>query len=44
MRANAAWSYSLTERGQSLQPAVVALEEWGKSYLRPAKSDSGSVC
>jgi len=36
--------YSLTERGQSLDPVITSLEEWGKTYLRPAESEDGSAC
>ena len=36
--------YSLTERGQSLQPVIDSLEEWGKTYLRPAESEEDAAC
>ncbi|MFC6988785.1 winged helix-turn-helix transcriptional regulator [Haloplanus sp. GCM10025708] len=36
--------YSLTERGESLQPVIDSLEEWGKTYLRPAESKDESAC
>jgi DNA-binding HxlR family transcriptional regulator len=36
--------YSLTERGQSLEPVINALEEWGKTYLRPAANSDDSDC
>jgi DNA-binding HxlR family transcriptional regulator len=36
--------YSLTERGQSLQPVIDSLEEWGKTYLRPAESEADAAC
>lgn len=36
--------YSLTERGQSLEPVIKSLEEWGKTYLRPAKNKDESAC
>lgn len=36
--------YSLTERGQSLRPVIESLEEWGKTYLRPAESEGDAAC
>jgi len=36
--------YSLTERGQSLEPVIDSLEEWGKTYLRPPEDQDQSVC
>jgi DNA-binding HxlR family transcriptional regulator len=36
--------YSLTERGQSLEPVIASLEEWGKTYVQPADSEADSVC
>jgi DNA-binding HxlR family transcriptional regulator len=36
--------YSLTERGQSLEPVIESLEEWGKTYLQPAETEDESVC
>ncbi|SDY86612.1 winged helix-turn-helix transcriptional regulator [Halopenitus persicus] len=36
--------YSLTERGQSLEPVIDSLEEWGKTYLRPTEDQDQSVC
>jgi DNA-binding HxlR family transcriptional regulator len=36
--------YSLTERGRSLQPVIDSLEEWGKTYLRPAESEADAAC
>jgi DNA-binding HxlR family transcriptional regulator len=36
--------YSLTERGQSLRPVIDSLEEWGKTYLRPAESEADATC
>jgi DNA-binding HxlR family transcriptional regulator len=36
--------YSLTDRGQSLQPVIHSLEEWGKTYLRPAESEADAAC
>ena len=36
--------YSLTERGQSLEPVIESLEDWGKTYLRPAENSDESAC
>lgn len=36
--------YSLTNRGESLQPVIDSLEEWWKTYLHPAESESNAVC
>lgn len=36
--------YSLTDRGQSLEPVIDSLEEWGKTYLRLAESTDESGC
>jgi len=36
--------YSLTDRGQSLEPVIESLEEWGKTYLQPAESKDESAC
>jgi len=36
--------YSITERGQSLEPVIDSLEEWGKTYLRPTEDQDQSVC
>jgi DNA-binding HxlR family transcriptional regulator len=36
--------YSLTERGESLDPVIGALEQWGKTNLQPAESEEESVC
>lgn len=36
--------YSLTERGESLDPVIDALEQWGKTHLQPAESEEESVC
>ena len=36
--------YSLTDRGQSVEPVIETLREWGQSQLRPAESESKSVC
>lgn len=30
--------YSLTERGESLQPVIQAMAEWGKAHLKPPES------
>lgn len=35
--------YSLTERGQSLEPVIDALHEWGNTHLRPAETEAVSV-
>lgn len=37
-------SYSLTERGRSLEPVIDTLREWGKENLQPAESADNSVC
>jgi hypothetical protein len=42
--ARVAVEYSLTERGQSLQPVVDSLDEWGKTYLWPAESEEDAAC
>lgn len=36
--------YSLAERGQSLEPVIESLKEWGKTYLRPAENKDDSAC
>ena len=36
--------YSLTDRGESLQPVIDSLEKWGKTYLRPAESEADAPC
>lgn len=36
--------YALTERGQSLEPVIQALRQWGNDHLTPAESESASVC
>ncbi|MDT3436823.1 MULTISPECIES: helix-turn-helix domain-containing protein [Halobacteriales] len=36
--------YSLTDRGESLQPVIDSLEKWGKTYLRPAESEADAAC
>lgn len=35
--------YSLTDRGQSLEPVIEALQEWGKTQLQPAESEVESL-
>lgn len=34
--------YSLTDRGESLQPVIVAMVEWGRQHLQPPESDEGA--
>jgi DNA-binding HxlR family transcriptional regulator len=36
--------YSLTERGESFEPIIDALEQWGQTHLQPAESEEESVC
>jgi DNA-binding HxlR family transcriptional regulator len=36
--------YSLTNQGESMQPVIDSLEEWGKTYLRPAESEEDATC
>ena len=36
--------YELTDRGQTLEPVIRALQEWGRTYLTPARSEAASVC
>ena len=36
--------YSLTERGESLEPVIESLAEWGKTYLRPAGTQDEAGC
>ena len=36
--------YELTERGQTLEPVIRALQEWGSTYLTPAQSEAESAC
>jgi DNA-binding HxlR family transcriptional regulator len=33
--------YSLTGRGESLEPVIEAMAEWGQTHLRPPESDEG---
>jgi len=35
--------YSLTEQGQSLEPVIEALQEWGQTELQPAETESESI-
>lgn len=35
--------YSLTERGDSLEPVIEAMRDWGEEYLRPARETEESV-
>lgn len=35
--------YSLTAHGESLEPVIVALGEWGQEHLEPAEKDAASV-
>lgn len=35
--------YSLTERGQTLEPVIDSLQEWGESHLQPIGRDDKSV-
>jgi DNA-binding HxlR family transcriptional regulator len=35
--------YSLTERGESLEDVIDAMQEWGQSHLVPAEDRSSSV-
>lgn len=36
--------YALTGRGRSLEPVIEALQEWGKTHLKPAPSEAESAC
>ena len=36
--------YELTGRGESLEPVIQALQEWGTSNLKPAASEAESAC
>lgn len=33
--------YSLTERGESLEPVIVAMQEWGQTHLTAPADDKG---
>jgi len=35
--------YSLTERGASLEPILIAMRDWGNEHLRPASDPDSSV-
>jgi len=35
--------YSLTELGESLEPVVRSLAEWGQKHLEPAEDESASL-
>ncbi len=35
--------YSLTAMGESLQPVIVAMRDWGAEYLAPADDQSSSI-
>jgi DNA-binding HxlR family transcriptional regulator len=35
--------YSLTERGESLEDVIAAMQEWGQTHLVPAEDRSSSV-
>lgn len=35
--------YSLTERGDSLEPVITAMRDWGQQHLRPAAEGEESV-
>jgi DNA-binding HxlR family transcriptional regulator len=35
--------YSLTERGQALEPVIESMKAWGQEYLIPAESQDESV-
>lgn len=37
-------SYALTEYGESLDPVIEALEEWGQTYIEPADSEAAADC
>jgi len=34
--------YALTDRGEDLEPIIVAMREWGQSHLMPAETESES--
>lgn len=36
--------YALTDYGQTLEPVISSLEEWGKNCLRPAESEENADC
>ncbi|WP_435154215.1 winged helix-turn-helix transcriptional regulator [Haladaptatus sp. DFWS20] len=35
--------YSLTSTGESLQPVIFAMRDWGMEYLAPAEEKSSSI-
>jgi len=35
--------YALTELGESLEPVVTALEDWGEEHLQPVDEEAASV-
>lgn len=35
--------YSLTDRGASLEPIIIAMRDWGNEYLTPAADRESSV-
>lgn len=35
--------YSLTDRGKSLEPVIMAMRDWGQQHLRPAKEGEESL-
>lgn len=35
--------YSLTERGEDLEPVIEAMADWGEKHLLPAEEESESV-
>jgi len=35
--------YALTELGESLEPVVIALREWGEQHLDPVEEEAASV-
>ncbi|CQH53401.1 HxlR family transcription regulator [Halobacterium hubeiense] len=35
--------YALTELGESLEPVVTALEDWGNEHLEPVEEEAASV-
>lgn len=36
-------SYSLTDRGAELEPVIEAMDEWGRTHLRPASDEEQSI-
>lgn len=35
--------YSLTERGESLEPVIIAMRDWGQEHLAPAETRERSI-